>query len=139
MFVNVPNTGRFEVAGTNVQTDNNNQQTALASTTLGTKLAGEDLTNDVMKVEARFTYFHISTNTTTVCKSTSGYLKSITINNPGASETVTVYDNSAASGSIIAVIVPTVTCTLWFEDNLLTGLTIVTAGTTPCDITVNAR
>ena len=76
---------------------------------------------------------------TTVLKTGSGVLQSITVNKPVASSVITVYDNVAASGTKIATITqPTVLLYsqgtlvygLWFTS----GLTIVTSAAD--DITV---
>lgn len=76
----------------------------------------------------------ISTNTTTVLKLGAGTIHSIVLNNsPTANHTMTIYDNTAASGTILNLF----TCSasqIPFEINLspmgldfYTGLTIVTA------------
>jgi hypothetical protein len=115
-----------------------------------TKAAGEDLVNDVQKVEQRFNYSNIITNATTTVKSGAGFLHSITINNPAAltvaNETVTIYDNTAGSGTKIGTyVVPfgltsALPFTLAHDVTFSTGLTIVTAGSTVApDITVSYR
>src|SRR5579871_487213 len=83
-------------------------------------------------------YAHIASNTTTTVKFGAGVLQSITINTKGASANVaTVYDNTAGSGTVIAVIDTTAgVVSLPFNVNFSTGLTIVTATGTAPDITV---
>lgn len=93
-------------------------------------------------------YTNITTNTTTVVKSAPGTLSRIRINNPSAltvaNLTVTIYDNTAASGTKIATItVPfgltsQVPFDLFSGDvNAGTGITVVTAGpTVTADLTV---
>lgn len=49
-----------------------------------------------------FNYAHISTNATTVVKTGHGLLQAVLVNNPGSTATITVYDNTAASGTVIA-------------------------------------
>lgn len=49
-------------------------------------------------------YSHISTQTTGVLKSAPGGLFSVTINTKAASAVLTLFDNVAASGKVIAVI-----------------------------------
>lgn len=112
-----------------------------AQVTLGTRIAGEDITNDVLKAEAQYTYNNISTNTTTTVKSGPGFLHALAVNNPGASETVTLYDNTTNSGTLIATItIPAgYLGTILYDVKLTTGLTIVTAGTTACNLTVSYR
>lgn len=99
-------------------------------TSMGATIAGEDLTNDVLKVRIPGSYFQISSATTTVVKATAGYINSI-ICVGGTLGAVTVYDNTAASG---AVIVPTVTPVaggvLIKNVSFSTGLTILTAAAT---------
>jgi hypothetical protein len=82
---------------------------------------------------------HISTNTTTTAKSGSGLLHSITINTSGASSnTITVYDNTVGSGTVLAVIDGDVSpTTLYYDVAFATGLTLVTATGTSADITVS--
>lgn len=107
---------------------------------LATAIAGEDLTNNVLKVEQRFSYIAISTAVTTTVKATSGFLHTITIVAAGASgNTVTVYDNTAGSGTAIIPTFTPVVGTLLLDVSFGTGLTIVTAGTTPPILTVSYR
>ncbi len=73
---------------------------------------------------------HISTATTTVLKSGSGYLRSITVTG-GTAGTIIVYDNTAASGTILASFGSTnALATYTFEGEFDTGLTIVTSAAT---------
>jgi hypothetical protein len=112
-------------------------------TTLGTLLAGEDLTVNVIKVEQRFSYANMTTATTTTIKSGAGFLHTITLNTPVASATITLYDNTAGSGTKIGTI--TLGATLandvygafLFDVSFSTGLTIVTSGAT--DLTISYR
>lgn len=77
---------------------------------------------------------HISTATTTTVKSGSGYLESITVNTTAAGA-ITVYDNTAGSGTVIAILKASIAeGTYTYKCEFLTGLTIVTAGAS--DITV---
>jgi hypothetical protein len=87
--------------------------------------------------EPPYNYSNINTNTTTTVKSGAGILHSITVNGTGAGETVTVYDNTSGSGTKIATITPAAGSTLIFDCKFSTGLTVVTAGTTPADLTIN--
>lgn len=112
--------------------------------TLATKLAGEDLTNDVMKVEGQFSFSNITTATTTTVKSGSGFFHSLTINTTVASSVITIYDNTAGSGTKIGTItLPAVLLaegpnTAIYDVKFSTGLTIVTA-TGASDITISYR
>jgi len=97
---------------------------------------------------AEYNYTHISTNTTTTIftpqtgnQASYALLHSVSINSKGASSnTVTIYDNTAGSGTVIAIIDGTsAQTTLFFDVRCYTGLTIVTATGTPADITVSWR
>lgn len=86
-------------------------------------------------------YAHISTAATTVVKSGTGSLHSITVNGLGTVASVTtVYDNTAGSGTIIAVINTLAGQESYIYDvTFNTGLTLVTTGTVAPDITVSYR
>lgn len=67
-------------------------------TTLATTLAGEDVSNDVLKVEQRFTYVQVTADT--AVKSAPGFLHTVTFACADATPTagtITIYDNTAAS------------------------------------------
>lgn len=66
--------------------------------TLGTKLAGEDLTNDVMKVRDAATYTNISAST--LIKTGAGVLKGIVVNSH-TSGTLKLWDNTSAATTVI--------------------------------------
>lgn len=110
---------------------------------LATNIAGEDLTNDVIKVEERFSFANILSATTTVVKSGAGFLHAITFNKPVASEVWTIYDNTAGSGTKIGTITLPGTLlsdgpkTAILDVAFSTGLTIVSSSTT--DGTVSYR
>lgn len=70
---------------------------------------------------------YISTATTTVVKSGAGVLHTIVVGETAAGA-ITVYDNTAASGTIIAVLKSSIgENTYTFDRAFTTGLTIVTA------------
>lgn len=76
--------------------------------------------------------------TTTVVKSGGGIIHTITFNNPVATGVITIYDNTAGSGTVIGTItIPAnpMPVTLTYDRHFTTGLTIVTA-TAAQDITV---
>lgn len=104
---------------------------------LGTQISGEDLTNDVLKTEQRFSYATIKTATTTTVKSGAGFVHAITIIG-GTLGTVAVYDNTAASGTeIIPSFTPTATFpnpTIILDESFSTGLTIITGAATIINI-----
>lgn len=76
-----------------------------------------------------YKYTHITTDATTTLKSGGGILHTICINNPTATATVTIYDNTAGSGTVIGVITEAATTQgcFTYDINFTTGLTIVTA------------
>lgn len=88
--------------------------------------------------ETSYQYNNISTATTTTVKSGTGVLHAITINTTAVAA-ITVYDNTAGSGTKIATIAvsPPIGSTFRFDVAFATGLTIVTAGAS--DITVSYR
>lgn len=78
---------------------------------------------------------NITTATTTVLASRPGVLKQITINTTAAG-TITIYDNTAASGTKIGTIKASAAeGTYQYHGRFLTGLTIVTGAAS--DITVS--
>lgn len=104
----------------------------------------EDNTAGVAKVEQRFSYSHIGTGqATTVIKSGAGFLHSITLNGAAtATNVTTVYDNTAGSGTVIAIpaaTTATVPTTLTYDVAFSTGLTILTATANGADMTVSYR
>ena len=78
-------------------------------------------------IETESEYKFINTNTTTICKYNSGRLKRIlNVDNAGS---VTIYDNTAASGDVIATIDSAKALgTLDFDIPFSDGLTVVTSG-----------
>jgi hypothetical protein len=77
---------------------------------------------------------NISSASTNVLASRPGILRRI-VNNATAASTITVYDNTAASGTKIATLKASAAeGSYTYEGSFLTGLTVVTAGAS--DITV---
>lgn len=71
---------------------------------------------------------YISTATTTTVKSGRGTLKRIVLGETAAGA-ITVYDNTAGSGTVVAVLKASIAEGEFnFDCRFLTGLTIVTAG-----------
>lgn len=102
-------------------------------TTLGTRIAGENVVADRLKVETPNSQAVVTTAATTVVKSGLGFLHTCTILG-GVLGAITIYDNTAASGTVI---VPTYTPaaadtskTIILDTVFSTGLTIVTAAAT---------
>jgi hypothetical protein len=102
-----------------------------------TLLAGEDLATNRLQVEQRFTPTYISTATTTTAKTGAGILHSIVVQG-GTTGTIIIYDNTAASGTILASFDTTnALATYSFNCLFTTGLTIITSAATK--LTVNWR
>ena len=104
-------------------------------------LGANTAANALPVVLATNSYSHISTVATTVVKSGVGNLHAVIINQKGTvASTITMYDNTAASGTVIGIL-----DSLNFEGTntydvaFTTGLTIVTTGTVAPDITVSYR
>lgn len=135
------------------------QMTANGSmqTNLNTLLAGEDLTNNKLVVEQRNVYSNVTATGTTTVKSGANFLHSTTINNPSAitsataNTTITLYDNTAASGTKIGTIslpqstnlVSALPFTIPYNVTINTGLTVVitvgSGGSWTPDLTINTR
>jgi hypothetical protein len=87
-----------------------------------------------------FAYQNITTATTTTVKSGNGTLHAIVVNTNVASATIKIYDNTAASGTVIGTITLPSTITgadpfeILYDAAFSLGLTIVTSGAT--DLTV---
>lgn len=73
---------------------------------LATKLAGEDLTNDVMKIEPQYSYKNVTASGATVVKTSAGLLHSITFNQAASGTTTVMTDASAAGGTLIGTVKP---------------------------------
>lgn len=87
--------------------------------------------------DSPYDYTNIASATTTVVKSGTGILKAITVNTTAAGA-ITVYANTAASGTKIATLKSSVAeGTYEFNVAFATGLTIVTAAAS--DVTVSWR
>ncbi len=107
--------------------------------------AFEDGTVGVAKVEQRFTYTNQAGTTTGVLVKTGvGFLHALTINTPAASAVITLYDNTAASGTKIATITLPASlvsdgpiCVI-YDVSFSTGLELVIA-TGACDVTLAWR
>lgn len=82
-----------------------------------------------------YSYNHQSANGTTTIKSGAGTLHTVTVNNAGTTDTITLYDAITGSGAVIAVIGSSGEATLTYDLAFSTGLTAVIAGTTAPDVT----
>lgn len=92
--------------------------------------AGEDVVNDVQKVETRGASINILTATTTVVKAAPGHLNGLYAVG-GTMGSVTVYDNTVASGTILfGPATPTAGGIVMANVSFSIGLTVVTAAAT---------
>jgi hypothetical protein len=79
-------------------------------------------------------YNNITTNTTTEVATGAGTFHGICINSAGSTSTVTIYDNTAASGNKIGTVGANAEGCFYYDAHFSTGLTVVTTGSP--DITV---
>lgn len=107
--------------------------------TLTTLTAGEDLTNDVQKVEQRFSYSFVSNASIATVKSGSGFLHNLVIGTI-STPTLTIYDNTSAAGAVIANVHANPPVGSYLIDmSFTTGLTLkFNTGATP-QVTVGYR
>lgn len=107
----------------------------------GTVQIGNTPNTTPILTQSSFTPNNITTATTTVVKSGAGVLHGVTVNTKGTvASTTTIYDNTAGSGTKIAVIDSlTLSGSFFYDAGFTTGLTIVTTGTVAPDITVLYR
>jgi len=97
-----------------------------------------DIIQPVITKPASSSYLHLNANGTTTAKSGAGVLRRIIINTRGGIvNTLTIYDNTAATGAVIGA-VDTVNAggAFDYELDFTTGLTVVLAGGTAADITI---
>jgi hypothetical protein len=102
-------------------------------------MRGNVYRDDSDHVVPAFDYVNITGDATTVVKASAGFLHCVTINSPVATEVITIYDNTTASGTNIATITIPASpqpVTLFFDIATRNGLTIVTA-TAASNITVS--
>ncbi len=89
---------------------------------------GQDSTLDRLLTAGKYNGNYIATATTTLVKTGAGVLHSITVTETAAGA-ITVYDNTAASGTIKAAFKASIVeGTYIFDIAFATGLTVVTAG-----------
>lgn len=81
----------------------------------------------------------IDANATTPIFAGPGIFHGITVGTPGVTSSAVIYDSTTGSGTVIATVDTTSAVSLVFDAHLETGLTVVTAGGTPADITITYR
>lgn len=120
---------------------------SLTSSAVG---AARALDVNVVSAVGQFSYRNLTGNATTTVKSGAGTLHLITINNNTTGGTITIYDNTAGSGTKIATIQvgspsggllsssgnPGIGSSGVVDTIFSTGLTVVTAGSGNNDVTI---
>lgn len=113
-------------------------------TTLATTIAGEDVATDVLKTEQRFSYSQVTADA--AVKSAPGFLHALTFSQTDAAPTagtITVYDNTAESGTKIFEWNLTTTVfmpfTVTIDASFATGLYVGFATTADVQVTVSYR
>jgi hypothetical protein len=84
-----------------------------------------------------YCYHQVNRNATTTIKSGAGILHAVAINGAGSRWTITVYDNTAGDGTVLATITPAAGTTLIYDVQFATGCTLVTSGAVAGDVTVS--
>lgn len=94
----------------------------------------KDSLRGVLRVEHQFDYKYLNAAATTVIKSAGGILHTVVVGVKAAvAATLTLYDNTAASGTVVAVIdlQNPVSGSYQFDVRLINGLTAVISAGTP--------
>ena len=121
--------------------DNNLHATAESVNSASGTTSGvmEVLSTSILRLGALATQpvcVNLAANATTVLKRSPGKLHRIVVNKFGANSVITVYDNTAASGTLIATIGSQNEGSFEYGCEFQIGLTIVIGGGTASDITV---
>lgn len=94
----------------------------------------------VQNSDVGFSFSNLLANATTTIKSGAGVLHSVVINTKGIGNTLTIYDNTAGSGTKVGTVDTTLSTTSFLYDvAFTTGLTVVIAGGTAADLTFTYR
>lgn len=95
------------------------------------------VSTDINTVEKSYLYRNITTAGTTVVRTGAGKLKRITVNTPGTLSQLVLYDSVTGSGTKIGTVNTVLgQLSLQYDIGVTNGLTIVTTGTVPADLTV---
>jgi hypothetical protein len=112
--------------------------------TSGTLFAGEDLTNDLQKVEQRFSYSKVIADT--MVKSGAGFLHAVTFTCNDAAPTagsIIIFDNTAESGTEILnhtfTTTPFAPLTVVLNVSFSTGLYVGFTTTNDVNVTISYR
>lgn len=110
--------------------------TVAALTTINTLISGEDQTNDVLKVEPQFNYYHYTIGSGTV-KSAAGFVHAITINTLSTAP-VELFDAIGTAAGTVATLSGSVGSYL-YDVKCTTGITIASTTAAACDVTLIYR
>lgn len=105
----------------------------------GNTIGNVGIVGTVLVQQDGFSFANESTNDTVTLVTGAGMLHGVQINTVGVGSTVALYDSLTGSGTLIATIDTTVAALFQFDANVTVGLTYVTAGGTPADITILYR
>ena len=111
--------------------------------TLATTLAGEDVANDVLKVEQRFAPINVSADT--LVKSGPGQLHLMTCSSDATATagSIILYDNTAESGTVLHTFTVAASYyqpfTIWFDVAFSVGLYVGYTTTADVNCTVSYR
>jgi hypothetical protein len=102
---------------------------------------GSICTTPMASATGGFPYLHVNANGTGVVKAAPGTLLAVTINTKGATgNTLTLYDNTTATGAVIAVIDTTVAPgSIPYDLAFATGLSYAMATGSAADITLTFK
>ncbi len=106
-------------------------------------ISGEDQTNDVLKVEGQFLYYHhvgTAGSTSGTIKATAGFLHSVVYNTHTSGGTYALYDSVGTSATVMAVVAPGAALpplTSIYDVKCTTGITVVSGSA--CDLTFAYR
>lgn len=103
-------------------------QSGNALVSMGTDIAGEDRTNNRMRVYSPASAGYYAGNGTTTFKSGPGHFSGLYVGTPTNGATITVYDNTAGSGTKILEIGAAAVGVYPFDCDFAIGCTMVVAG-----------
>lgn len=101
---------------------------------LADRIAGEDLANDVQKVEDRSTY--LNTAASVLVKTGAGRVKGIFVASASATPTIKLWDNTTAATTVLVNTFTPVAGTLYrfLDAEFANGLYITISGTVDCTV-----
>ncbi len=144
MGIGTLNSGTINAATVNAATINAGTIGTVSNLgTMMTLLAGEDQTNDVLKTEQQFSYYHhvgTAGSTSGTIKAASGFLHSMIINTHTSGGTYALYDSSGTSATVIGILAPTTSLApinARYDVKFNTALTVVSGSA--CDISFAYR